>query len=222
MTITVVVADDQEMVRAGFAALLAAEDDIEVVGQAADGEQAVAVCTELQPDVVLMDVRMPVLDGIGALRRLTARGLPTRVVVLTTFDLDEYVYDALRAGASGFLLKHLPPRELAAAVRTVAAGESLLAPSVTTRLVESYLRRPPVRADAGLPEPLTPRETEVLALVATGRSNAEIAAALVLAEQTVKSHVSRVFTKLGVRDRAQAVVWAYEHGLAGRGSSSPL
>jgi DNA-binding NarL/FixJ family response regulator len=210
MTITVLVADDQEMVRAGFGALLRAEPDIEVIGEAADGAAAIEQCVRLAPDVALMDIRMPVLDGIAALRELTARGSTTRVVMLTTFDLDEYVYDALRAGASGFLLKHAPPGQLATAVRTVAAGDTLLAPSITTRLIASYVRH---AAPRGAIEALTPRENEVLALIARGLSNAEIAGRLFLAEQTIKTHVSRIFTKIAARDRAQAVVYAYEHGI---------
>ncbi|MGI8880366.1 MAG: response regulator [Jatrophihabitans sp.] len=214
MTISVIVVDDQAMVRAGFAALLDAEPDIAVVGQAVDGADAIELAGRLSPNVVLMDVRMPVLDGIAATRELLAGAEPRpRVIVLTTFDLDEYVYDALRAGASGFLLKHLPPAELVAAVRTVAGGESLLAPSVTTRLIESFVRVEPARHTGAPIEALTARETEVLVLVARGLSNAEIAARLVVAQQTVKTHVSRIFSKLAVRDRAQAVVYAYEEGI---------
>jgi DNA-binding NarL/FixJ family response regulator len=215
MTISVVVVDDQEIVRAGFAALLDTQADLEVVGTAADGEQAVGVCRERQPDVVLMDVRMPTLDGIEATRRLAEDGAPSpRVIMLTTFDLDEYVYDALGAGASGFLLKDVPAETLFDAVRVVAAGEALLAPTVTRRLVSEFARlRPtlPHRPDA-LSE-LTPRETEVLRLVAEGLSNAEIARRLVVSDETVKTHVSRVLTKLRLRDRTQAVVVAYECGL---------
>jgi len=214
MTIRVVVVDDQEMVRAGFAALLGAEPDIEVVATAADGAEGVATVRRLTPDVVLMDVRMPVLDGIEATRQLLRDATAPRVVMLTTFDADDYIYESLRAGASGFLLKDASPTELADAVRVVAAGEALLAPSVTRRVIEQYAatskrRRP---KDPRLAK-LTDREREVLVLVAAGLSNQEIAAELVLAEQTVKTHVSRIFGKLDLRDRAQAVVLAYESGL---------
>ena len=221
MSIRVVVVDDQEMVRAGFAALLGAQPDIEVVGTAADGAEGVALVRRLRPDVVLMDVRMPVLDGIEATRQLlrAADATTPRVVMLTTFDADDYIYESLRAGASGFLLKDASPAELADAVRVVAAGDALLAPSVTRRVIEQYAatsrrRRP---KDPRLAR-LTDREREVLVLVATGLSNQEIAAGLVLAEQTVKTHVSRIFGKLDLRDRAQAVVLAYETGLVVPGS----
>jgi DNA-binding NarL/FixJ family response regulator len=215
VSIRVLIADDQAMVRAGFGALLAAQPDIEVVGDAADGAQAVAEVAAHEPDVVLMDVRMPVMDGLEAVRRILA-GAPERprVLMLTTFDLDDYVYAALRAGASGFLLKDAPAAELVHAVRVVAAGDALLAPSVTRRLIADFAARQP----AGHPQPgrvaaLTPRELDVLRLIARGLSNQEIAAELVLAEQTVKTHVSRILTKTGLRDRAQAVVLAYESGL---------
>ncbi|GAA3844625.1 response regulator transcription factor [Saccharothrix violaceirubra] len=210
--IKVLVVDDQEMVREGFSALLDAQPDITVVGSAGDGVAAVAAVRALHPDVVLMDVRMPEMDGLTATRLLADD--PVRVLVLTTFDLDDYVYEALRAGASGFLLKHAPARELLDAVRVVARGEALLAPSVTKRLIEDFVKAQPVRVvrPAALTA-LTERETEVLRLVATGLSNTEIAVHLVLAEQTVKTHVSRVLTKLGLRDRAQAVIAAYESGL---------
>ncbi|GAA1849700.1 response regulator transcription factor [Pseudonocardia ailaonensis] len=212
----VLVVDDQAMVREGFAALLGAQPDLEVVGTAENGRIAVDTVAALAaegrgPDVVLMDVRMPELDGIEATRILLAREDPPRVVVLTTFDLDDHIYDALRAGASAFLLKHAPAAELLHAVRVVAAGDALLDPGVTRRLIGHF-----VHAQPGPPKSLdgvTARETEVLVLVARGLSNAEIAAELVLAEQTVKTHVSRIFTKLGLRDRAQAVVLAYETGL---------
>jgi DNA-binding NarL/FixJ family response regulator len=212
--IRVLVADDQAMVRAGFAALLAAQPDLEIVGQAENGADAVELAAATAPDVVLMDVRMPVLDGIAATRRILARMPGTRVVVLTTFDVDDYVLDAIRAGASGFLLKDAPPDDLVAAVRIVARGDALLAPSVTRRLIERLAVRPASRpaSPSAFPE-LTQREREVLVEVAKGRSNQEIAAALVIAEQTVKTHVSRVLGKLGLRDRAQAVVAAYESGL---------
>ncbi|HEV7624685.1 MAG TPA: response regulator transcription factor [Amnibacterium sp.] len=212
--IRVLVADDQAMVRAGFAALLAAQPDLEVVGQAENGAEAVALAASERPDVVLMDVRMPVLDGIAATRQVLEKAPGTRVVVLTTFDVDDYVLDAIRAGASGFLLKDAPPDDLVAAVRIVARGDALLAPSVTRRLIER-LAVTPAQAPSSrsaLSE-LTQREREVLVEVARGRSNQEIAAALVIAEQTVKTHVSRVLGKLGLRDRAQAVVAAYESGL---------
>ncbi|MEU4192488.1 response regulator transcription factor [Kribbella sp. NPDC026611] len=214
MTVRVMVVDDQEMVRAGFSALLAAQPDIEVVGQAGDGLEAVELAAHVKPDVILMDVRMPNLDGLAATRRIlagTTPGEPPRVVMLTTFDLDDYVYAALRAGASGFLLKHSTPDELAAAVRIVAAGDALLAPSVTRRLVEDFARVQPVVPVK--PVHLTPRETDVLRLVARGLSNKQIAEELVLAEQTVKTHVSNILTKLDLRDRAQAVVYAYESGV---------
>ncbi|GAA1920711.1 response regulator transcription factor [Nocardioides lentus] len=215
MSIRTVVVDDQEMVRAGFSALLSAEADLEVVGTAADGARALEVVRRTRPDVVLMDIRMPVLDGIEALRRLVAdpatRGV--RVVMLTTFDADEYVLDSLRAGASGFLLKDASAAELASAVRVVAAGEALLSPSVTRQVIARLVDAPARPARDPRLRQLTDREREVLVLVAAGRSNTEIAHDLVLAEQTVKTHVSRIFTKLDLRDRAQAVVLAYESGL---------
>ncbi|MBD3008099.1 MULTISPECIES: response regulator transcription factor [unclassified Streptomyces] len=216
-TIRVLIADDQMMVRQGFTVLLNAEPDIEVVGQAVDGADAIAQAAELAPDVVLMDIRMPGVGGIEATRRLTEpAGATVKVLVLTTFDLDEYVYEALRAGASGFLLKDASADELAHAVRVVAAGDALLAPNITKRLIGEFSRvtaaapRGPLRARVG---DLTERETEVLTLIAQGLSNAEIAARLVVAEQTVKTHVSRILFKLGLRDRTQAAVFAYETGL---------
>jgi DNA-binding NarL/FixJ family response regulator len=214
MTIRVVLVDDQAMVRTGLRMVLAAEPDIEVVGEAADGASGVRVVTEREPDVVLLDVRMPGMDGLEAARRILAAGLRTRVVVLTTFDEDEYVTAALRAGVSGFLLKVAPPEDLVTAVRTVAAGHGLLDPAVTLRVIETYAATPapdPTRAAALAG--LTERETGVLALVAAGLSNAEIAARLYLGEATVKTHVSRVLLKLGLRDRVQAVAFAYESGL---------
>ncbi|MGC9381675.1 response regulator [Streptomyces sp. MH13] len=229
MTTRVIIVDDQAMVRAGFAALLAAQSDIDVVGEAPDGAQGVELSRRTHPDVVLMDVRMPEMDGLEAARRIlapppggggTALGEHRpRVLMLTTFDIDDYVYEALRAGASGFLLKDAPPADLIAAVRVVAAGDALLAPSVTRRLIADFARqRPAARGKPALRlKALTHRETEVLTLVARGRSNAEIAQTLVLAEQTVKTHVSRVLTKLDLRDRAQAVVFAYESGLVTAG-----
>ncbi|MGW1205388.1 response regulator [Streptomyces cyaneofuscatus] len=214
--IRAVIADDQMMVRQGFTVLLNAEPDIEVVGQAVNGLEAVAQAGELAPDVVLMDIRMPELGGIEATRRITAReGSTVKVLVLTTFDLDEYVYEALRAGASGFLLKDASADELAHAVRVVAAGDALLSPNITKRLITEFSRtagapRAPLKERIG---DLTERETEVLSLVAAGLSNAEIAGQLILAEQTVKTHVGRILVKLGVRDRTQAAVFAYESGL---------
>ncbi|WP_408639068.1 response regulator [Nocardiopsis endophytica] len=206
------------MVRAGFAALLAAQPDLDVVGEAADGLRAVEEARRLRPDVVVMDIRMPALDGIEATRRILdsapGPGPRPRILVLTTFDIDDYVYAALRAGASGFLLKDAPPDDLITAVRVVAEGEALLAPSVTRRLVEAFASREP--ADPGEQArlaALTGRETDVLRLIARGMANAEIAAELVVAEETVKSHIGRLFSKLGMRDRAQAVVFAYESGL---------
>jgi DNA-binding NarL/FixJ family response regulator len=214
MTIRVVIADDQGMVRSGFSTLLNSEPDIEVVGEAVNGQEAIARAAQLQPDVMLMDVRMPVLDGLSATRQITALAGAPRVLVLTTFDLDDYVYQALRWGASGFLLKDASAEELAAAVRIVASGDALLSPGVTRRLIAEFARmgapRGPTRATL---DGLTERETEVLALVARGLSNAEIAGRLILAEQTVKTHVSRILMKLGLRDRTQAVVLAYETGL---------
>ncbi|HTE64626.1 MAG TPA: response regulator transcription factor [Solirubrobacteraceae bacterium] len=210
--VRIVVVDDQEVVRAGFAALLDTQPDLTVVATASDGAAAVRVCREQRPDVVLMDVRMPVMDGIAATRELTADGAPPRILMLTTFDLDEHVYDALVAGASGFLLKDATAERLFDAVRVVAAGDALLAPSVTRRLIGEFARLRPRPALPTLAE-LTPRETEVLRLVAEGLSNAEIAARLVVGEETVKTHVSRMLRKLGLRDRAQAVVTAYESGL---------
>ena len=219
--IGIVVADDHEVVRAGFAALLDTQPDFTVLGTASDGAEAVLACQELKPDVVLMDVRMPGTDGIEATRQLVAgAGHVPRVLILTTFDLDEYVFDALRAGASGFLLKDATAERLFEAVRVVAAGEALLAPAVTRRLISEFTRiRPGTRA-AGPASvapaafaALTPRETEVLRLVAEGLSNPEIAARLVVTEETVKTHVSRILAKLGLRDRTQAVVASYESGL---------
>ena len=208
----VLVVDDQALVRGGFTMILECEPDITVVGEAADGVEAVRVVAEQAPDVVLMDVRMPRMDGIEATRRIAAAGR-TRVLVLTTFDLDEYVYDAVLAGASGFLLKDVRPRDLAHAVRSVAAGDSLVAPTVTRRLLEEFVRRPPAGRRADRLAALTEREVEVLGLMARGWSNSQVAAHLVLSETTVKTHVTRILTKLGVRDRVQAVVVAYETGL---------
>lgn len=216
MAITVLIADDQAMVRQGFGALLSAQPDISVVGDAADGRAAVAEARRLRPDVVLMDVRMPEMNGLDAARVILGSNFdpPVRVLMLTTFDIDDYVYEALGMGASGFLLKDAPADELVRAVRVVAEGQALLAPTVTQRLIADVVRRRTVRRTppAELAS-LTPREREVLELIATGMSNTEIAEALFVAEQTVKTHVSKVFTKLRLRDRAQAVVLAYESGL---------
>ncbi|MHC5701065.1 response regulator [Streptomyces tirandamycinicus] len=220
MTIRVIIVDDQAMVRAGFAALLAAQADIDVVGEAPDGSRGVEVARAALPDVVLMDVRMPELDGLAAARRILSpppgvQRVP-KVLMLTTFDVDDYVYEALRAGASGFLLKDAPPADLISAVRVVAAGDALLAPSVTRRLIAEFAaqRTAPRKDGVSLRlGGLTPRETEVLELIARGLSNQEIAGRLVLAEQTVKTHIGRVLSKLGLRDRAQAVIFAYESGL---------
>ncbi|EFE68120.1 two-component system regulator [Streptomyces viridosporus ATCC 14672] len=213
--IRVLIADDQQMVRQGFTVLLGLQPDIEVVGQAVDGLDAVARVAELAPDVVLMDIRMPELGGIEATRRITTATPHIKVLVLTTFDLDEYVYEALRAGASGFLLKDASADQLAEAVRVVAAGDAMLAPGITRRLIAEFSRlapepRTPLKERVG---DLTERETEVLALIARGLSNAEIAVRLVVAEQTVKTHVGRILVKLGLRDRTQAAVFAYESGL---------
>ena len=218
------IADDQAMVREGFAAVLAAQPGLLVVGQAADGADAVRQAQHLQPDIVLMDVRMPVMDGLQATRQiLAAAGSPARprVLMLTTFDLDEYVYEALRAGASGFLLKDATAAELVHAVRVVAAGDALLAPSVTRRLITDFARQPHAGPPPASLSALTPRETEVLRLVAHGLSNTEISDTLVIAEQTTKTHVGRILAKLGLRDRAQAVVLAYETGLVTPGGSVP-
>jgi DNA-binding NarL/FixJ family response regulator len=219
----VVIADDQDLVRDGFAMILEAQPDIMVVGEAADGEQAVRLAREHDPDVVLMDVRMPGTDGIEATRRICS-GLRARVLVLTTFDLDEYVYDALRAGASGFLLKDMRRDELVAAVRVIAGGQALLAPTVTRRLITDMLRHaaPVSTVDDRRLAQLTPRETEVLRLVARGLSNAEIAADRYVTEHTVKTHMSSVLAKLGLRDRVQAVVFAYESGLVTPGAEGPV
>lgn len=219
MSIRVVLADDQAMVRAGFRLILEAAGDMEVLAEACDGEEAVTITDRLRPDIVLMDVQMPRMDGLEATRRITQRPeLASRVVILTTFERDDYVFGALRSGASGFLLKNAPPEELVHGVRVVAGGDALLAPSVTRRIVEEYAQRPAPRArDSGL-ERLTERELEVMRLLAGGKSNAELAAELYVGEGTVKTHVSSVLTKLGLRDRVQAVVYAYESGLVQPGA----
>ena len=219
MTVRVLIADDQQLIRAGFRMILAAEPDIDVVGEASTGAEAVALTRELRPDVVLMDIRMPELDGIEATRRILSQtpATKTSVLILTTFDLDEYVYDALLAGASGFLLKDVPAHQLAAGIRTVGEGDALLAPSITRRLIEEFAAlRTPVDSAPGLSE-LTPRELEVFRLLATGKTNREIAAELIVGETTIKTHVTRILMKLGVRDRVQAVVLAYETGLVSPG-----
>jgi len=224
MAIRVLLADDQAMVRAGFAMILGAQPDMEIVGEAEDGEGAVTEAKRLAPNVIVMDIRMPKLDGVSATRAVLAqeRVDTPRVLVVTTFDVDEYVFEALRAGASGFLLKNAPPEELARAVRVVAAGDSLLAPEVTRRLIEAFSQQP-ARPPVAPPEleELTEREHEVLSLVARGRSNAEIADELVVSHGTVKTHVSRILMKLALRDRVQAVVFAYEAGLVTAGQTDP-
>jgi len=216
--IRVLLADDQALVRAGFRMILKAEPGIEVIGEAGDGSEAVALARTLEPDVVLMDVRMPEMDGIEATRRIVSADSAPRVLVLTTFDLDEYVYEALRAGASGFLLKDAPEDQLLAGIRIVADGGSLFAPTVTRRLVERYVGAPPAVPPPEFDE-LTTRELEVLRLVAQGLSNAEIAATLVVSDHTVKTHVAHILGKLGLRDRVQAVVLAYESGVVRPGES---
>src|SRR2546428_738378 len=222
MPIRVLLVDDQVLVRAGFRMILEAQSDIEVAGEAGDGAQAVEAARRLKPDIVLMDIRMPGLDGIEATRRLAGPGVesPVKVVILTTYDLDEYVFDALAAGASGFLLKHVPPDELVRGVRAAAAGDALLAPSVTRRLIEEFVkRRAPARWKSTDVDSLTEREREVLRLLARGRSNQEIAAELHVGEATIKTHVAHVLDKLDLRDRVQAVIFAYELGLVQPGQS---
>jgi DNA-binding NarL/FixJ family response regulator len=227
MTISILLADDQPMLRLGFRLVLNAQDDMQVVGEAADGAAAVRMTAAMRPTVVLMDVRMPGMDGIEATRRIVESASATRVLILTTFDLDEYAYEGLRAGASGFLLKNIPPPDLMSAIRAVASGDAVVAPSVTRRLIDTFLPHlPSTGGPAGRGEPpelatLTAREREILTEVATGLSNAEIAAKLTLAEPTVKTHVGRVLSKLQLRDRVQAVVYAYEHGLILPGTHLP-
>ena len=220
--VSVVVADDQGMVRAGFRSLLDGEPGLQVVGEASDGEQAIEVVRRLSPDVVLMDIRMPVLDGISATRQLLRQGISSKILVLTTFDLDEYVFQALQAGASGFLLKDAPAEQLFAAIRTVAVGDALLAPGVTRRVIDAFVRRTPPVAPGlmDLLARLTPREREVLGLLARGLPNADIATTLFVSEATTKTHVSNVLTKLALRDRVQAVIFAYEVGLVIPGEES--
>lgn len=222
-SLRVLVADDHALVRHGFRSILSSEHDIDVIDEASDGREAVAIAGREQPDVVLMDIRMPVMDGIEATARITAdsRLAGTKVIVLTTFDLDEYVFGAIRAGASGFLLKGVEPSQLISAVHTVAGGDALLEPTATRRLIEAYVRGPADRAPSAtnLPEDLTSREVELLGLIAGGSTNAEIAERLVISPLTVKSHVSRILTKMGARDRTQLVVMAYESGLVVPGSA---
>jgi DNA-binding NarL/FixJ family response regulator len=217
--IRVLIADDQALVRTGFRVILNAEPDLEVVGEAADGRETIEAVRTQRPDVVLMDIRMPNLDGIEATRRLAAAAHAPRVLILTTFDLDQYVYEALRAGASGFLLKDASAEELLQAVRVVAAGEALLSPSITRRLIADYARRPPPSERPAALDELTPRELEVLRLIARGLSNRDIARKLVLGDATIKTHVARIFAKLDLHDRTQAVVLAYETGLVTPGES---
>jgi DNA-binding NarL/FixJ family response regulator len=216
---SVLIADDQALVRVGLRKILEAEPDTTIVGEAADGEDAVAAARRLRPDVVLMDIRMPVLDGIEATRRIATAQPSTHVLILTTFGLDGYVYDALRAGASGFMLKDAPPEEIAAAVRIVAGGEALLAPAVTRSVIEEFARRQPAPAAApAVLDELTAREREVLDLLARGMSNSEICERLVISEATTKTHVARILQKLDLRDRVQAVIYAYESGIVQPGS----
>ena len=218
MSIRILLADDQELVRTGFRMILKAEKGIEVIGEAGDGAEAVERAVQLRPDVVLMDIRMPVLDGLEATRRLASAAPDTRVLILTTFDLNEYVYEALRAGASGFLVKDAPAAQLVTAIRVVADGDALLAPSVTRRLITEFARRPAPTAKPEEMKDLTPRELEVLRLVARGLSNTEIAKELFVSDATVKTHVARILMKLSLRDRVQAVVAAYESGLVEPGA----
>lgn len=220
MAIRVLIVDDQALVRAGFKMILQAQPDIHVVGEAGDGEQAIGLVRSLQPNVVLMDIRMPGLDGIEATRRIKAEGLPGKVVILTTYDLDEYVFDALSAGATGFLLKHVPPEELVHGVRVAASGEALLAPSVTRRLIEEFTKsRAAVQPRSDEFDTLTDRERDVLRLLARGLSNAEIASELHVGEATIKTHVAHLLDKLDLRDRVQAVIYAYEVGLVKPGTA---
>jgi DNA-binding NarL/FixJ family response regulator len=219
--IRVVIADDEALIRDGFRMILGAQPEVEVVGEAADGSEAVEAAHAQRPDVVLMDVRMPKLDGIEATVRIVAAGLPSKVLMLTTFDRDEYVYEAMKAGASGFLLKTVPTERLVESIRLVAAGEALLSPEITRRLIEDFVNRPGPRGDRPSElQRLTAREREVLHEVARGKSNSEIAQTLFLSEATVKTYLTRILAKLGLRDRAQAVVFAYEHGVVQPGTAS--
>ena len=224
MSVRVLIVDDQALVRAGFRMILEAEPDIEIVGEASDGEEALKAAGELSPDVVLMDIRMPNLDGLEATRRLVdGGGAGPRVLMLTTFDLDEYVYEALRAGASGFLLKDTPPEQLVSAIHVVASGDALLSPSITKRVIEEFIQRPPSTVPIATPprlKELTARELEVLGFMARGLSNAEIARDLFVSETTVKTHVARILMKLELRDRVQAVVFAYENGFVQPGAAT--
>ncbi len=224
MSIRVLIVDDQALVRAGFRMILESEPGIEIVGEACDGLEALEAAREHEPDVVLMDIRMPNLDGLEATRRLVGSGNDRlRVLMLTTFDLDEYVYEALRAGASGFLLKDTPPEQLVAAIQVIASGDALLSPTITKRVIEEFIRRPPSTIETVLPAALgdlTARELEVLGFMARGLSNAEIAKDLFVSETTVKTHVARILMKLGLRDRVQAVVYAYESGLVQPGATA--
>lgn len=220
MTIRVLVADDQSLVRAGFRMLLSHESDIEVVAEASNGEEAVWHAGRVNPTVVLMDIRMPTLDGLEATRRILAANSAVRVLILTTFDLDEYIYEALSAGASGFVLKDDPPEQLIAAIRTVASGDALLSPAVTRRVISRFVRTPQPKPSASM-STLTPREAEIFELVVRGLSNAEIGQQLFISEATVKTHVTHVLAKLGLRDRVQAVIAAYEGGFADGGSPTP-
>jgi DNA-binding NarL/FixJ family response regulator len=220
MAVRVLIVDDQALIRAGFRMILDAQPDLEVVGEAADGSTAIDAVRTLRPDVVLMDIRMPGVDGIEATRRLTELNVPSKIVILTTYDLDEYVFDALAAGASGFLLKHVPPEELVHGVRVAASGDALLAPSITKRLIEEFAKhRAPVRAGGTDLHTLTEREQEVMRLLGRGLSNPEIARELKVGEATVKTHVAHVLDKLGLRDRVQAVIFAYEVGLIKPGAN---
>jgi DNA-binding NarL/FixJ family response regulator len=221
MSVRVVLVDDQALIRTGFKMILESEDDIEVVGEASDGEQAISMTRSVRPDVVLMDVQMPTMDGLEATGRIVRdANIPSRIVILTTFERDDYVFEALRAGASGFLLKNAPSEELVHAVRVVAAGDALLAPSVTRKVIEGFIRRQAHRSNEVELRRLTERETEILQLLATGKSNSELAAHLFVGEGTIKTHVSSVLTKLGLRDRMQAVIFAYESGLIEPGQQS--
>jgi DNA-binding NarL/FixJ family response regulator len=220
MAVRVLIVDDQALIRAGFRMILDAQPDLEVVGEAADGSTAIDAVRTLRPDVVLMDIRMPGVDGIEATRRITEAGVTSKIVILTTYDLDEYVFDALAAGASGFLLKHVPPEELVHGVRVAASGDALLAPSITKRLIEEFAKhRAPVRAGGTDLHTLTDREQEVIRLLGRGLSNPEIARELKVGEATVKTHVAHVLDKLGLRDRVQAVIFAYEVGLIKPGAN---